>query len=880
VKAGPPPSDLAQTSAVCAMGTGLPEGLWGIVLETVQARGLLLLVGLPGSGRTRLLENLLVEVHACGMAVGEKIGHVENPEGIDVVVLDDVGYQGLYVLETLFTSLSRRQGPAVIATMNSWLDPDSERWRDSVLGLGARSFSIPQLPEELMRVLAENLVPAGMVVDDVSGAGGDPGLLQAVIGARPPADAICLSDIPLTVRMAQEHIPLLARLDSRTRELFHVAALCENLVSVRALVHGCGRGDLEVIKFLRLATETRVLQDVDEGWRFRQSWLAEILRKVSPKAEVRARHAVIARGLMRDGAPARETLHHLLASSDRGPAVIDWVVQELTAQIGEDPHSALEALERLLSNTEPRFIGRERVRNLLARAYAVAGRASDVERLVVTSMADGVRSNESIPLLLHFSEALLRDDDVTRAVDVLTSVEAVQNDDSLERNQLIATRGLHRVLAGDLNTGEQEAWEALAHGEVLGDDLGVSIAFSALAHVNYYRGFLQVAVEVAESAVLRADMSDSDEARRRSRYELGMFLIHADLPSQAAQVLDHELERIDRLAVAWHRPLPYVGLGLIAFYSGQWDLALSHLQNVVRFGELVSTRWEVTAVRAHMAVISIERGNLGHAVRFLDGAEVTNADTPHHGLDTVFWARALLAETLGQHAEAFDLLQQACSLVVRYGVVSRLRWLGPDLLRVARKINRVDECAEVAALLDEVAVRADTAYVTGAALRTRALLENRTDLALQAVDVLGSSGRPIERAAAQLDAARLLSQEFGVTAEVGRLYAEATAAYQSVGAMGRLIALKSEMKVLGLSSAPERRARTTHGLASLTPTEQRIREFVAQGLSNPEIASAMVISRRTVETHLTHIFAKIGVKSRVALALGAAEGLARQIANF
>ncbi len=63
-----------------------------------------------------------------------------------------------------------------------------------------------------------------------------------------------------------------------------------------------------------------------------------------------------------------------------------------------------------------------------------------------------------------------------------------------------------------------------------------------------------------------------------------------------------------------------------------------------------------------------------------------------------------------------------------------------------------------------------------------------------------------------------------------------------------------------------RRRRPATGWAALTPTELRVTRAVADGLSNPQIAERMFISRRTVATHLTSIFRKLGISSRAELA--------------
>jgi DNA-binding NarL/FixJ family response regulator len=58
------------------------------------------------------------------------------------------------------------------------------------------------------------------------------------------------------------------------------------------------------------------------------------------------------------------------------------------------------------------------------------------------------------------------------------------------------------------------------------------------------------------------------------------------------------------------------------------------------------------------------------------------------------------------------------------------------------------------------------------------------------------------------------------------------------------------------------RRRPGSGWAALTTTEQQVAELVAAGVSNPGIATQLFISRRTVESHVSHILAKLQVSSR------------------
>lgn len=66
------------------------------------------------------------------------------------------------------------------------------------------------------------------------------------------------------------------------------------------------------------------------------------------------------------------------------------------------------------------------------------------------------------------------------------------------------------------------------------------------------------------------------------------------------------------------------------------------------------------------------------------------------------------------------------------------------------------------------------------------------------------------------------------------------------------------------------RKRPSNGWASLTPTELDVVRLVGEGLTNKDIAARLFVSPRTVQTHLTHVYTKVGVTSRVQLAQEAA----------
>jgi len=62
------------------------------------------------------------------------------------------------------------------------------------------------------------------------------------------------------------------------------------------------------------------------------------------------------------------------------------------------------------------------------------------------------------------------------------------------------------------------------------------------------------------------------------------------------------------------------------------------------------------------------------------------------------------------------------------------------------------------------------------------------------------------------------------------------------------------------------RRRPAHGWNALSPTEIAVANLVARGLSNPDIAAELLLSRRTVQSHVSHILYKLNAQSRIEIA--------------
>jgi DNA-binding CsgD family transcriptional regulator len=121
----------------------------------------------------------------------------------------------------------------------------------------------------------------------------------------------------------------------------------------------------------------------------------------------------------------------------------------------------------------------------------------------------------------------------------------------------------------------------------------------------------------------------------------------------------------------------------------------------------------------------------------------------------------------------------------------------------------------------------------------------------------------------RMGAVRFKIEDEGYEASVAALRdAMGEADFDSAWAAGA--ALSVEEAIAYAQRGRGERKRPTSGWASLTPTERDVVRLVSEGLANNDIATRLFVSPRTVQTHLTHVYTKLGLTSRVQLVQEAA----------
>jgi DNA-binding CsgD family transcriptional regulator len=134
--------------------------------------------------------------------------------------------------------------------------------------------------------------------------------------------------------------------------------------------------------------------------------------------------------------------------------------------------------------------------------------------------------------------------------------------------------------------------------------------------------------------------------------------------------------------------------------------------------------------------------------------------------------------------------------------------------------------------------------------------------------LLEQSVSALETAQAQLELARSLAELGAALRRAGRRADAREPLRRALDLAhrcgGERVAQQAHADLLATGARPRRALLS--GPSSLTASERRVADMAAQGLSNREVAQALFVSLRTVETHLTHAFQKLGIESRAQLA--------------
>ena len=799
-----------------------------------------------------------------------------------VVALDDLQWADPSSLLTL-GALGSRQGDVPVALLGCLRllprSPELTRALEALDAGGGRRLPLGPLGDEAVAEVVEEVVaaePGQRLLAGVAGAGGNPLFVTELVGALVQDGAIQVADgraeateitLPPTLRLTI--LRRLSLLPEDTLQAVRAASILGSSFSLTELSTTTGHSALELSSVLAEAIRTRVVEDDGERLRFRHDLLREALYEDLPASVRVGLHREAGQRLAASGAAALQVAEHLARGAGTGDAeAVAWLTRAASEAASRSPAVAADLLERAAGLADPADPGRDRLLVERAAALMWSGRLPDAEAACRSLLDRDPDPSVEAPARLLLARTLATQG---RLRDTLRELGRLQRSPALSdelRASAWAAEAMARMQLGDLDGAMAAAERARGVAALPGDHPAAILAVTSMAIVEELRANLDRGLQLVDEAVRRADQSP----QRRGHQEVvhlarGNILMELDRLQDASSTLQTGRRISEELGVRWRLPLYQAVLGVERFLAGAWDDAMAELEVALALTEETGERHSLVLTHSVTSLIALHRGDLRQAEESAASAERELAATgPRHRSHWAMWARALLLEAGGAVPDAFATLDCCWDLCVRSGFAIEYPVLGPDLVRLALAADEAGRAAQVATAVAEVAAGNDVPSLSGAALRCRGLAERDPRILRSAVDAYARSARPLELALAAEDAGAGFARQGDADAAVPLLQ-QALDGYERLDAARDTARAEATLRDLGIHRGRRgARRRPPIGWDSLTPTEHRVVDLVVEGLTNPQVGERLFVSRRTVQTHLAHVFAKLGISSRTQLA--------------
>jgi DNA-binding CsgD family transcriptional regulator len=515
-------------------------------------------------------------------------------------------------------------------------------------------------------------------------------------------------------------------------------------------------------------------------------------------------------------------------------------------------------LERALDNMPADDPRREQTETCLAAALRLLARYDELERLARRALARPRRADHAawMTWLQALALTFARPED---GLKLIAGPMLGQPFDERWTARLLALRALMLGLVGRVAEVQATADQALAIGRRIGDQPASGYALYAMA-VGASAVDASRAMELTSQALAAAgDDDDTVELRFALLADRTFAFDQVGLRAEADASVRAALELAARLSTTKLAGAQVIS-AMHSFETGRWDDALSDLDSIDEVPEAGPIPVSLHGIAALIAVHRDDRAALRRHLNQLPDPMVSTDVMWEYGHYPVR-ARALAAERDGRPRQALGILTPA---VDRHGCLDPVRvgYYGvSDIVRLALAVD--DRGAATAALAAiEVADERDLPKRVSAVRRCRGLLESDPALLDEAAAYYRGADDPLALAGTLEDAA-VVCGERGDVATGKEAFAECVETYQRLGAVWDIRRAEYRVRRYGMGRGQRGpRRRPAAGWEALTPTEVRVARLVAGGLSNPEVARELFLSPRTVQSHVSHILAKLDVPSR------------------
>lgn len=801
-----------------------------------------------------------------------------SDQGPTVLVIDDLQWADTQTVRWLaYTAARIRDMPLVVLAAARPPETDSDEFSELIGGDRTVTLSLAPLSvegvAEVVRSQFNRTGEAGFVRACHRATGGNPFYLRELLRAAiadgiEPTERQAARVPQLGPReVARSILVRLARLGRRARlladavavlgsdaEIRHVAALSdlsiqEALGTWDALASADVLMKTQPLEFIHPIARTAVYNELAVGER--------------THAHLRA-----AQMLDGDGAPPRRVAVHALACEPLGdPRIVGWLrAAARDALASGAPDAAASYLSRALSEP-PAPKSRSRLQlewgqaligvdsTAAASAFALATQGASgrfallAHRWCGYSLAYAGRLRDSIA---SFDEAIKlsgSDAELARHLRGTRDFYAswwADDPDREDRHQRL--QDLAAGLAG-ATPGERRVLAAAA----------MNVVHTGAASANRAT---QLARRASTAGLTWLDLDDGNETASAvgnalticdDRSALGLFTAWLEEVSSQGWTVNVGAGYFQRAMIRYRRGEP---LEAEADARTSWEI-------LGQLGTAAATiYWWSAAV---LLQVLIARGELDEATELV---ESTGLGTEPLEVVICAWPRVLLGELAlakGELTAGTEILLEAGAWLEDRGFrnPSYIPWralVAPALAAT----GRADEARAVIEPALERARAFGAPWGLGMALRASGTVEQGAhgiELLRQAVAVLETSECRVEHAHALLELGAALRRT-NQRAEARQYLRLALDIADRAGATPLTHRAQQELSATG---ARPRRTMLS-GVESLTASELRVAELAATGMSNPEIAQALFVTRKTIESHLGHVYLKLDIHSRQELA--------------
>ncbi|WP_369264368.1 helix-turn-helix transcriptional regulator [Streptomyces sp. R35] len=870
--------------------------------------GLALIQGEPGIGKTTLLAEAVARARAAGFSVGlgraDELHHIVPLSSLAACVLHgdqpllsgdafaDLARshdQRIWLVERLAEAIEARAGsaPVLIALDDvQWADPLS---RFALKQLPTRLQTSPVLwmltgrrepagPADEVVAAATGSLPTvtvplgplsgaaigqlagdtlGTAVDEqvrdlLDGAGGNPFLaVEMLAGLRTAGASDELVPPGLVVGVRGR----LRSLQPGTLRFLQMGAVLGRRFGFHDAAALCGRTTATLITALEEAVRAGLLDDDGDHLAFRHDLLRQAVYADIPPSARKALHREAAHHLVSAGHQPIDAVPHIL----RGALPGDEEAVALLRRAADDvlpvtPGLAADLMTRALELVPPARRLRFAVGEQMILCMTRAGRNRE-------ALSAGDRLLAGRPPLEAFSRlqaalggTLWNMDlagELRRRAETALALGGAAPEIGA---RLAALRALALSRDHDLVAAREAGETALRAATATGDREAHVLALSGLGEIAQNAGENAVALErfAALSAVESAFLPEEIVAH-----------LHVDDFASSERLLLQAADNAGAMRQA-----------MMLWAQGQHDLGLGRLDDaevdfvtMERLEDDVQVPVQQVNARVIRSRIALLRGDREAARQHLAAAQERLAVKPNPGnTAAVRFLEAVHAEADGHTRLAVDKIRQ----VQQEGFFMRWRLLRDwvdSAIRMALRGAEHELAEDLAAQAQAHAAR-NPAVPTAAGIAAQALGLVKNDLAMleRSVRLLKASPRPLVRAAASAD----LGQALLAAGRNPQAVAALTHARGMFAESGAHAAVSRVQRDLDGAGAGGGRAATTQrpvqGWEALTASEKKIARLVADGHTNRSAADLLVVSPHTVNTHLTSVFRKLSVNSRVQLA--------------